>query len=134
MAFVAAGIQLALQQQQQSGQSVSDVDPQIPTPRFNHYSLDKLLCSQTRRQPLPPTRYASGKSHRASPDGSLSKKKKLSATQVYERDILCLPMDYPRSSGVFSFTRGKLRIDLGIKGLVGKIRLESCMSEAEIFA
>ena len=43
-------------------------------------------------------------------------------------------MDYPRSSGVFSFPRGKLRIDLGKKGLIGKIRLESCMSEAEIFA
>ena len=79
-----------------------------------------------KRLRLPSTRFASGKSHKASG--------KVSATRVYERDILCILIDHPKSSGVFSFPRGKLRIDLGKNGLMGKTRLESCMTEAEIFA
>lgn len=105
----------------------------MPSILSNNYLLS-LTCSEIRRLPLPPTKYVRGRS--ASSGGSVmpKKRKRTPMAQVYERDIICLPLNHPRISGVFSFPRGKLRIDLGRKGLIGKIRLESFMREDEIFA
>lgn len=46
---------------------------------------------------------------------------------------MCIPVEYARGNEV-SIPRGKLRATLASKGLAGKIRLNSEMSENEIFA
>ena len=67
--------------------------------------------------------------------GKFSKKRKSSTlTQVYDRDIICLPFNHPNNARVFAFPRGKVRVNLGRQGLIGKIRLDSNMSEDEIFS
>ena len=46
---------------------------------------------------------------------------------------MCIPLEYSRGNEV-TIPRGKLRAKLASKGLAGKIRLNSEMSENEIFA
>ena len=46
---------------------------------------------------------------------------------------MCLPFNYPDKPGVFPFPRGKVRSSLGRQGLIGKIHLDSEMSQSEIF-
>ena len=46
---------------------------------------------------------------------------------------MCLPFNYPDEPGVFPFPRGKVRSSLGRQGLIGKIHLDSEMSQSEIF-
>ena len=60
-----------------------------------------------------------------------SKKVKITA---YDRDIVCLPNSYPSQSGRYAIPRKETRADLGSKGLIGKLRLLSCMSEDEILS
>ena len=52
----------------------------------------------------------------------------------YDRDILCLPDDYCSDTHEIIIPRGKARERLGKCGLMGKIRINSSMSEEEIFA
>ena len=79
--------------------------------------------------PAPPTQFVRGKSHRGS-----SPKAKESKTKVcFERDIVCLLLNYPDEPGVFPFPRGKVRSTLGRKGLIVKIHLDSEMCHSEIF-
>ena len=52
--------------------------------------------------------------------------------QEWDRDIMCIPLEYSRGNEV-TIPRGKLRAKLASKGLAGKIRLNSEMSENEIF-
>ena len=62
--------------------------------------------------------------------GTPAKKAKF---QEWDRDIMCIPLEYSRGNEV-TIPRGKLRAKLASKGLAGKIRLNSEMSENEIFA
>lgn len=59
--------------------------------------------------------------------------KKAKTKVSFERDIVCLPFNYPAEPGVFPFPRGKVRSSLGRQGLIGKIHFDSDMSEREIF-
>ena len=51
---------------------------------------------------------------------------------VYERDIICLPLNYSSQSGVL-FPRAKVCTELGRQDLIGEIHLDSTMSETKIF-
>ena len=62
--------------------------------------------------------------------GTTATKKKF---QEWDRDIMCIPLEYARGSEV-TIPRGKLRVEFASKGLAAKIRLNSEMSENEIFA
>ena len=62
--------------------------------------------------------------------GTPAKKAKF---QEWDQDIMCIPLEYSRGNEV-TIPRGKLRAKLASKGLAGKIRLNSEMSENEIFA
>ena len=62
--------------------------------------------------------------------GTTATKKKF---QEWDRDIMCIPLEYARGSDV-TIPRGKLRAEFASKGLAVKIRLNSEMSENEIFA
>jgi len=68
--------------------------------------------------------------------GSCRKASKRRAEQptFYERDIICLPLEYPETPGIFPFPRGKIRGNLGRQGLIGKICLSSAMTQEEIFS
>ena len=85
------------------------------------------------RSPMLPSQFIRGKSKARAAAGNDSKKKK-DAIQSYERDIICLPHDYLYKGGVFNFPRGKVRIELGKQGLIGKVCLQSWMSEDDIRA
>lgn len=52
----------------------------------------------------------------------------------YDRDIICLPMDYVQEEGTIKIPRNSaIRDYLARNGLIGKIRLSSTMKENEIF-
>ena len=51
--------------------------------------------------------------------------------QTWHSSILCLPLNRAKNS---SIPRGKERANLGVQGLCGKIRLDSTMSEEEVFS
>lgn len=51
--------------------------------------------------------------------------------QTWDRNIVCLPLNREKSC---SIPRGKARAQLGSQGLIGKIRLDSTMSEEEVFS
>ena len=57
------------------------------------------------------------------------KRSKVKVTQVWDRDIVCLP---PSSKSKFPYPRGKYRTKLGEKGLIGKVRLASTMSVSDV--
>lgn len=62
--------------------------------------------------------------------GQKISKSKESALQVWDRDIVCIPKKDGESP--ISFPRGKSRAKLAPKGLKGKIRLSSLMTEIEM--
>lgn len=97
-----------------------------PSVVFTFYHYFSVL----RRRPLPPTQFVRGKTVNR---GSNPKPKKAKTKVSFERDIVCLPLNYPEEPGVFPFPRGKVRSSLGRQGLIGKIHLDSEMSEREIF-
>ena len=68
--------------------------------------------------------------HGKAGSGTPAKKAKF---QEWDRDIMCIPLKYSRGNEV-TIPRGKLRAKLASKGLAGKIRFNSEMSENEIFA
>ena len=72
----------------------------------------------------------SGKRGRNQP-GPKAKKAK---TTTYDRDVVCLPNSYPSQVGRYVIPRRETRADLASKGLIGKLRLVSDMSEDDIFA
>ena len=59
-----------------------------------------------------------------------SSKMKAKSVQVWDRDIVCIPPCLPNQK--VSYPRGKYRSLLGEKGLIGKVRLSSCMSDNEV--
>ena len=66
-------------------------------------------------------------------DKGKSTKSKSGKDFVYDRDIICLPKTYASSSKVVKVPRGKsTREYLARNGLIGKIRLQSSMSEEDI--
>ena len=50
------------------------------------------------------------------------------------RDIICLPLNHPNDSVLYSYPRGKIRTQLAQRGLIGKIKLKSWMNQVEIKA
>lgn len=85
-----------------------------------HYS-SFFTCS-FRAKPTLPSIFVT-KTNRAS---SKAKEKLLK----YNRDIICLPKSYGQSTTI---AIPKSRAELGKNGLIGKIALDSSMSEDEIF-
>ena len=75
--------------------------------------------------------------YRALPSSFLSKaSKRLHSSKdfFFDRDIVCLPKSLSTASGVIKFPRGsKAREDLASRGLIGKIRLASSMTQDDIF-
>lgn len=63
--------------------------------------------------------------------GETSVSKRAKTTQVWDRDIICLPK-CSDAAAPLSFPRGRYRTKLGEKGLIGKIRLTSSMNVAEV--
>lgn len=53
--------------------------------------------------------------------------------QEWDRDVMCIPKSYASGSDV-TIPRGQSRTTLASKGLAGKIRLNSHMTEEDIFA
>lgn len=51
--------------------------------------------------------------------------------QTWDRNIICLPLNRAKNT---SIPRGKERANLAAQGLCGKIRLNSTMSEEEVFS
>jgi hypothetical protein len=60
------------------------------------------------------------------------KKKGNSSIQVWDKDIVCFPKDYMKHPHDIPIPRGKTRMDLNKKGLIGKVRLTSDMGEGEV--
>ena len=85
-----------------------------------------------RHQPPLPS-FSRGKSKGLSCMARPSKRKKADI-ETYERDIICLPLNHPNDSGLYSYPRGKIRTQLAQSGLIGKISLKSWMNEVEIKA
>ena len=85
-----------------------------------------------RRQPCLPS-FSRGKSKGRSGTVQSSKRKKADV-ETYERDIVCLPYNHPNKSGLYAYPRGKARTQLAQCGLIGKVSLQSYMSEVEIKA
>ena len=97
--------------------------------RTSHITL--FIHSERRRRPVPPTQFVrSKKSKRHTSPQSKKAKAKIS----FDRDIICLPYNYPEKTGIFPFPRGKVRSTLGTQGLIGKFNIDSGMSENEIFS
>lgn len=65
-----------------------------------------------------------------------SKAKKSKTVQVWDRDIICLPLsrrNYSSNSNAsIAYPRGRYRSELGSMGLIGKIHLTSEMTEEDI--
>ena len=66
-----------------------------------------------------------------SQSGPKSKKAK---TTTYDRDVVCLPKSYPSRDGRYVIPRKETRADLASKGLIGKLRLVSDMTEEDILS
>ena len=60
-----------------------------------------------------------------------SRSKQPKSVQVRDRDIVCLPKTELNN---ISYPRGKFHTKLGERGLIGKIRLTSTMTEEEVEA
>ena len=90
-----------------------------------------LLVNHSIR-PLPSS---FGKRVRAIQSGSLATNKpKRCKMFEYDRDIICLPKNFIETDGSIPIPRsGKVRQMLASNGLIGKIHLDSTMSEEEIF-
>ena len=70
---------------------------------------------------------------RVLPSSFLKKKKKGNTSiQIWDKDIVCFPQEYVVNPQDIPIPRGKKRLDLNKKGLVGKIRLTSDMDEDEV--
>jgi hypothetical protein len=74
---------------------------------------------------LPSSFLKRGKTGEAS-----AKKKKF---QEWDRDVMCIPLEYAKGNEI-AIPRGRIRAKLAAMGLTGKLRLNSGMSEQEIFA
>jgi hypothetical protein len=59
-------------------------------------------------------------------------KAKKAKTTTYDRDVVCLPNSYPSQVGRYVIPRRETRADLASKGLIGKLRLVSDMTEEDI--
>ena len=55
-------------------------------------------------------------------------------SQSWDRDIVCLPSSQKRGMGVITYPCGKYRTWLAKKGLIGKVHLESAMTEDDVWA
>ena len=53
---------------------------------------------------------------------------------TYDRDVVCLPKSYPSQDGRYVIPRRETRADLASKGLIGKLRLVSDMTEEDILS
>jgi hypothetical protein len=71
---------------------------------------------------------------RKRPFSDILKKGKEKAPRVvsWDKNIVCLPEDYCRNSRIISIPKGKQRSSLAARGLCGKIRINSEMTEEEI--
>lgn len=66
-------------------------------------------------------------------EGSKAKRMKSTTVQHWDRDIVCLPQQYHKSSSnTIPFPRGCSRVHLGKSGLIGKIHLSSTMTVNEV--
>ena len=83
-----------------------------------------LICRK-RKQCLPSIFFQEAKTAKGKGKGKLN---------VYERDIVCLPHNFVKHGDIIDIPRKKhIRHYLAVNKLVGKIQLNSNMTESDIF-
>ena len=97
------------------------------TPRTSFNLASELRSTAKRPKFSPPSLFEGLRSRRKK-----GKSAQPSKTVHYMRDVVLLPLEFKSRSGEISFPRGSRRTQLGKAGLVGKVELDSSMSDMQV--